>query len=423
MLIVGDSRVRVLEKVMKNPTCEGWTVECTYVPQAKLDRCITLLEDWKRDRFPECPRMVVIFSILCDGIKKVKRPDGCSTLIVSKSLNSGGNFPAFAGLRRKIIEVERLLRSWWGDLEIIWVHPFPVDVRRWTEGKLDRGVHLGEEEAYECHLVTYNLAKYLEKTYHIGTRVPRIGDRFVAWYNLWNDRRAGLNFNSFMDKLPKTKKFGWINHFRTSDGLHPSYNLARQLINLLYRKADALVPSASRVIVFHNKISMKKGTKDNDEVDGVVVDEEVVVDKYDVDVKIGKDESKREDLGGATPLQEPNIESRDLKSLKEYTNLQAMMKRVLEIDAIIESKSYSSSLDRVSSDMGVKGREIVVDQVGIGSEVSLETELYKTLYPCGHSLPFEEVLDFIIEKICPVCEVDWSDRNIVKKCFYVYEFQ
>ena len=182
-------------------------------------------------------------SFLCDVLEMTSLPGGLKSLKIRDSVKTGDRYPALGGLSKKIREVEGSLKYHWRKLDILWINPYLVDVRRWTTRKLEGDGNLSEVEIARLHQTSYQTARYFEEANKIGTRIPGMGDRFYSWFLAWNDKhKKDLNYNLFMEKMPGLKKFGWINYRRTTDGLHPTAGLARKLVDMIYRKAVLAVP-------------------------------------------------------------------------------------------------------------------------------------------------------------------------------------
>ena len=244
MLVVGDTRVRELEKVADSMKCDGWRVEFLWAPGAKLDRVVEMMKGWRLRRLPDQPRLIVIASVFHDLVVMNKSPDGKTFLKMADGVLGKGKYPALTGLETKIKDVEATVKKWWGMLDIIWIEPYPIDARRWTENRLKEGEVLSEDEVDQCHQLTLDLANWLDRANCIGTRIRGMGDRFVPWYVFWNDaKRDDVNFSIFKQEYKKGVKFGWINRTRTIDGFLPCVHLSKQTLKMLFRKARQAVPS------------------------------------------------------------------------------------------------------------------------------------------------------------------------------------
>ena len=167
--------MRALDENKNHPSCPGWRVECLFKSGAQLDQSLKMIEEWRIMRFPEKPRMIVMVSFLCDVLEMTSLPDGPKSLKIRESVKTGDRYPALGGLSKKIREVEGSLKCHWRELDIIWINPYVVDVRRWTTRKLEGDGNLSEGEVARLHHTSYQTAKYFEEANKIGTGTSVMG--------------------------------------------------------------------------------------------------------------------------------------------------------------------------------------------------------------------------------------------------------
>ena len=385
--------MRAIDENKNHPSCPGWRVECLFEPGAKLDQSLRMINEWKIVRHPEKPRMIVFVSFLCDVMEMVSLPGGMKSLKIRDSVTEGQVYPALCGLKDKILGVERSLKRHWRELDIIWVNPYVVDVRRWSTRKVQGDGSLSEKEIAELHRVSYQGARYFEEANKIGSRIPGMGDRFYPWFLAWNDKyKKELNYEIFMKNMPGQTKFGWINYRRTTDGLHPTAGLARQLVNMLYRKAVLCVPPPESLVVpaidrrvRSSGLNEKPGSSGSEKVDNL--EEEIKCNNE----KEGVDEVEK------------------------------LIKKLSVVERLILSPPVPSKMnsDR-SNDLGKMGEGCCVGH----GRVSSGSDYVKVSFPCGHNLPFDlfkdEKCSPFIE--CPVCEKKWDDLRLKCTSFKFLEF-
>ena len=376
MLVVGDSRVKGMKDIAQNLDCEGWRIEFIVAPGAKLDKTIEPLEKWKMNQFPDQPKMVVLVTIFHDLVVKRRRPDGSTFLQIADSIFNGNSYPALAGLVKRVNEVEKKLKGWWQELNIYWLNPFPVDVRRWTEAQACNKTPLSKDDIDSCHQVTYKLSWYAERANIIGSRVNGWGDRFIPWFCLWNDAmRADTNYNDFYEKYEFGMKFGWINRTRTSDGMIPSPALAKQSMKMLFRKAWVISPPPRSLAVLPTRPHPRKQHKES-------------------------------------------MSTKECKDLVKRSEVDALMLQINEVQNLVAKMD----LDIVKPGEGLGGSTRAIHGFG---PASARSDYGKVRYPCGHCFPFVQIDErlFSPEKHCPVCDMDYSDKTIVTRSFHLFEFE
>ena len=403
MLIVGDSRVKMLDANKNFPSCQGWNVECLYQPGATLDRSLEMIEEWRITRHPEKPRMIVLVSFLCDVMEVVSLPGGFRSLKIRESVKNGKVYPALIGLKDKIREVEGSLKRHWRELEIIWVNPYVVDVRRWTTRKVKDDGGLSVEEIKRLHKVSYQSARYFEEANKIGTHIPGMADRFYSWFLAWNDKyKKDLNYDLFMDRMPSAERFGWINHRRTVDGLHPTAGLARQLIDMLYRKAALAVlrPTGSAtpvaaVLPISRGNSKFRSYLNKKEVNQVNLDQGEVLENNEI-------------LG---------LEEEEVPGVMENVEVNKGRRRMSVVERLTMSPpEFPSSEKKRSNGLGKLGSGCCM---GHGTILSRDDYIRVSL-PCGHTLPIESS----DEKVCSpsmkcfLCDEEWESLNYICTSFH-----
>ena len=385
MLIVGDSRVRELEKRTGDMVCSGWRVEFLHLPGAKLDQTVALIEEWRKNQYPDQPRLIILISIFHDLVVKKSRPDGQKFLKMAAGVKGNGPYPSLKGLEDKIRAVERKLKSWWNELQVLWIDPFPVDVRRWTEDQIVGGGFLSEEDTKECHQLTLDLADWLDRANCIGSRMKGMGDRFIPWFVFWNDqKRNDLNFSSFLKEAKEGKKFGWINRTRSVDGFLPSTALSRQTMKMFFRKAWQTVPNPASLVA---PMAAKPSFCPRDGSESVYKS----VDRVENPAPTPSDGV----LGNDTPW-----------------DLGGLMKKMTEVDLLMQRQVHDNN---VSGCENRPCKNIVL---------ASEKEYSKTSYPCGHNWPFmiNKDVEFLRNfYTCPVCDKDWSNCKVNKNSFHYYE--
>ena len=404
MLVVGDSRVKELEKAAAEMTCEGWRIEFLYTAGANLDQAVELIKGWRHRRFPDRPKMIIMISLFHDLVVKFNLPDGKTFLRLAEEVMGKGRYPALTGLENKIREVERSLRKWWGEIELLWINPYPIDVRRWTEGRLKEKRSLSGEEIHKCHNLTLELANWLDRANCIGTRINGMGDRFIPWYVFWNDaKRSDVNFSAFQKEYKKGTDFGWINRNRTVDGFLPAGPLARQTIKMFFRKAQQAVPSpeslitpAARVTELAESPSPTLAPSPRDSIPLVAKVTDPVEAPSPTFVEVGTDP--------IPALEDQCAVSPEFCSATDDT-ADGLMKRFAEIDLLRMTSKHPS--------------KYVVE---FGVPVESVKEYIKTIYPCGHSLPYEIVGVRKYSSVCPVCGKGWGEKKALKQSFHVYDF-
>ena len=360
MLVVGDSRVKELERVAVEMECEGWRIEFLHSAGAKLDQVVELVKGWRLRRLPEQPKIIVVVSLFHDLVVKTTLPDGKTHLRMADGVMGKGRYPALTGLEAKVREVNGVFKKWWDETEVLWIQPYPIDVRRWTEGRLKEGVTLSEDEIDQCHRLTLDLADWLDRANCVGTRIKGMGDRFVPWFVFWNDaKRSDVNFTVFKKEYEKGVKFGWINRTRTRDGFLPSEPLCKQTLKMLFRKARQAAPPPS---------SLKVPTPV--EPRGSLVGDQ---------------------LGEAI-------------GLPVDAEVDDLMKNIRDVEI-----SYM----KVPSITGVH----------VSAPANLVREFSKTIYPCGHYLPFGSTRVGECSPVCPVCESDWTGCGLVETSFLIREYR
>ena len=376
--------MRAIQENKNHPSCPGWRVECLFRSGATLERSLELIEEWRVTRFPEEPRMIVLVTILCDVMEVVPLSGGLKGLKIRESVREGDRYPALKGFGQKIREVEGSLKRRWRELDIIWVNPYVIDVRRWSTRKVSGDGNLSGEEIAQLHHVSYEGAKYFEEANKIGTRVQGIGDRFYSWFLAWNDRhKKDLNYDSFMKMMPGLKRFGWINYRRTTDGLHPTAGLARQLVDMLYRKAVLCVPPEESLKIPVPRVPLR--SLDSIE-DGALA---IEIEKID------------SDHGG-------------------MDQLSGFMKKLSVVERLALSFPEPSDISERSYDLGRMGNGCCTGHGRFNSEV----HYVKTSYPCGHAMPFDLPKENSCSTImrCPVCDKEWSTLKGKCTSFHFIEF-
>ena len=388
MLVVGDSRVRELEKAAGDMVCTGWRLEFVYAPGANLDQAVGLIEEWRKNQYPDRPKMIVMISFFHDLVVKTKLSDGTTFLTMADGVMGKGPYPSVQGLEKKIRDVEGKLKGWLKDLEILWIDPYPIDVRRWTESRLMEGRSLSLEEIDKCHQLSFDLANWLDRTNCVGTRIKGMGDRFIPWYVLWNDqKRSDVNFSAFRNEYKSGVKFGWINRTRTIDGFLPARGLSTQTMKMLFRKAWQSVPPPSSLskVVLAEKPKIKP------------VCRQIVDDNRPTPLPVKKNHDQKTRL-----RQQP-----------EKPDVKGLMEKITEVE--LYSKHLKKALVQPASTRPAEFRSVPADIVRVYS---------KTAYPCGHYLPFKLDGDaHYTPKFheCPVCKKNWSGREIVKNTFHYYQ--
>ena len=411
MLIVGDTRVRELEKFAQDMPCAGWRLEFLFAPGAKMDQCVGLLEEWKKNQYPDRPKLIIMISMIHDAITQYRLPDGKYFLKIAEGVEKRGPYPSLTGLEKKIGDLERKLKGWWCDMELIWIDPYPIDVRRWCEKKFKGVGSLSQEEIWKCHQVTYDFAVYTDRANCIGTRIKNMGDRFIPWYSLWNDcHRSDVNYNNFLREFEAGRKFGWINSTRTVDGFLPSRALCRQSLKMFFRRAWYVVPPPRNIMSSVGRLGLaSKVVRDAPHSSDTPVD--VVTD-------LSVEEVQVEEV--SYDLEDQVI----VEVCKEDTDLGVLMKRIHEVSFLKDCSSSSTGhgLKMTSeTDDGARSSDFPTQFVS-----TVVHNFVKTTYPCGHSFPFgkvEKLDNFSPISLCPVCGTDWNDRKVVKSSFHFFDFK
>ena len=411
MLVVGDSRVRELEHAAQDKPCIGWRIEFLHAPGVNLDGTINLIEEWKKNQYPDRPRMIVIVSILHDLIERFRRPDGRTSLRMAAGIKHDGVYPALTGFEKKLTMVQNRLKGWWRELEIIWMNPYPIDVRRWVEKQMNGRGSLPYKEIMECHQITYDFAYYVDRANNLGSRIRGIGDSFIPWFVFWNDKkRSELNYNNFLKEFEAGRKFGWINANRSIDGLLPSRSLCRQTLDMFFRKAWQAVPPprTSDVPVLRGiNISNKKTASASSECAMAVADPTIPVWESE---KIPSCES----LKGPSCVPCADVEG-DLDVLMKRIHLVSLLEN--QVSGIPENVPIptgdATGINIVSNKVMTHGDNKFVDFV-------------KTIYPCGHSLPFnqtENTINLKRKSLCPTCKRGWSGNKFVRSSYHFINLQ
>ena len=447
MLVVGDSRVKEMERQKDSLAHPGWRVECLSTKGAGLDRSVQDMQNWKECYFPDRPRLIVMVSFLCDVLELTNLPDGTITLRMNEAVEKGNVYPALAGLESKIRQVERLLNNWWKGVDVLWIIPHPVDVRRWTTRKMANDGSLSGTDIEECHQASYDSARWLEKANWIGSRISGIGDRIIPWFVMWNDRsKTGFNYSRFMEKMPVERRFGWINHWRSKDGVHPTPAVARQLLALLYRKIGQ-----TSVKKFSGLYSSRTQLKTTDKAPEPIPDREpssVPDQAGTVSLAPNCDES---DLpcsstveGAESALTSTDVDpSDDAKGGGVPSDIDCE-EPVTPVD--FEHEFFPTHLSNLSVVDAVVPRDVLEDSgatnnndesvprvgsfgdgccVGHGDTSGPSGSFFhKITYPCGHTLPYTKIVDSSCteEVTCSVCKGRWSIAKMVKDTFYHFSF-
>lgn len=462
MLIVGDSRVKEMAKQKDYLPHPGWRVECISQGGMGLDQAVQQLKDWKECYYPDRPQLVVMVSFLCDVLDLTSLPCGTRTLRLNAHVLEGTDYPALKGLEKKVREVEKSLRNWWGDLKIIWTIPYPADVRRWTTRKFEGDGDLSEKVIEQCHRTSFDLAKWLDEANNIGSRMFGKTDRVIPWFVIWNDRKkTDLNFDRFMKKMESEPRFGWINHWRSRDGIHPTPAVARQLLALLYRKIGQ--DSVSEYSGHRSGPAYLKKCEETTEVvpsrkpspvpdrkDDVIVPECVISDSFcsstatdEVGGAVGPvpdiDFSSPDNVAASPDVSEESgdcnydhVCGEDCEKLLDPEDLDSVLFPVhlgdlSVVDATSSRDVLEDSLDTTNNEGGVPRVSRFDDDrcTGHGDKrASPGSSFYKISYPCGHTMPFTRTVysPCTEEIICSVCRGRWSTANLAETSYHHFLF-
>ena len=242
LLLVGDSRVRDVEKAFRCPALEEVTPVFLVKSGARMHVILEMLKTYKGDH-QEVPVMIAIIGFLGDIlVKKNDAERGYPLMQVRPDIwNKDQLFPAVEGSLQMRRNTEDEIHKLWPDVKVVWVLPYPVDLGTYVKTCATKQVPRFAEVAVNKEtLQANNYMAALDKVFQ-----REHAEDVIPWYNFWKDVANPVpegtpdEFHEFMRLLRNGSRVPSLYPESSTDGVHPQMRTAQGLIRAILRKYNA----------------------------------------------------------------------------------------------------------------------------------------------------------------------------------------
>ena len=398
-MIIGDSRVvRIRDAKIDEG---GWYLRHKLKSGATLDTIEKMLEEvYNEARWT--PQAVVICGLMTDVVKRTKTEKGILMELKEEVLdNNYKEYPNLQGVEKRVEKVQNLIKAMWGEAEIFWILPYPIDFVQYNNIKKikQEGEPMNiptEQEKKRDLSTTYNgylyfkaLEEMLEEKFGIDNTM-----RFRRHCEATLKPNM-MNTSMYMQRVMEGNlKIGRLYPAGLVDGLHTYMEPAQMLVEEILWKVNRRLRPAT------NKLKLKFIKKK----------EEPQVKSGTTAEKFREDSVESTNLKTANPLkvfasiyvpeeQKEKLKSEEVISQEEVTIKPAKPEYVSEPKLNIPQekvvkeevlKTEKEELLKVQEEETLEIKEEETSKLKEDREVILneredETTLVELVkYPCGH---------------------------------------
>ena len=237
LLIVGDSRVRYLERALTEGDRKKFGTTLLSKSGARISNILEMLNQYKDKKEP-APEMIVIVGLICDVLIMRKGEEHPTFSFREEVYAQSLEYPALGGAEQMRQNVEDELEGMWPGVRTVWVLPFPIDLGTFAKEKAGKRLSRQAESAIDQVTLRFNnYMSVLDKTFQKSTVDMDVIPWFAPWKEVSGQRiGAPCEFRDFMARLRRGERVPSLYPESSVDGLHPQVPASQALLRIIFRK-------------------------------------------------------------------------------------------------------------------------------------------------------------------------------------------